>query len=123
MGLLDELSATVHQALGAQGGEHSATINHVLETLGNPQSGGLPGMVQAFESKGLGSVIASWIAGGPNQPISPQALQNVLGDAHIQELAKKLGINPAAAAAQLARVLPEVINHLTPNGQMPSSVW
>ena len=120
MSLLDQLSATVHQALGATGGEHSTTINHILETLGNPQSGGLAGLVQAFESKGLGNVIGSWIGSGPNQAISPQALQNVLGDAHIQDLAKKLGVNPADAAAKLAKVLPEVINHLTPNGQMPS---
>jgi len=118
--MFDEISAQVHSALGATGGEHSAMINHILQTLGGAQSGGLPALVQAFESKGLGSVIASWIGGGPNQPISPQALQNVLGDAHIQDLAKKLGINPADAAAKLSKVLPEVINQLTPNGQMPS---
>jgi uncharacterized protein YidB (DUF937 family) len=57
-----------------------------------------------------------------NQAITPDHIQQVLGSSQVNELASKLGIDPATASSFLAQHLPEIINQLTPNGQTGGSV-
>ncbi len=108
------------ELLGGQGGGNQNALTAVLSMVNN-HPGGLPGLVSAFEQGGLGGAASSWVqAGTPNQPVSGPQVQNVLGSAQIQEVAAKLGLPPEAASAIIAQVLPGIIDHLTPNGQMPS---
>jgi uncharacterized protein YidB (DUF937 family) len=58
--------------------------------------------------------------GTPNQPVSGDQVQNALGSSQIQQVAEKLGLPPEAASAVIAQVLPGIIDHLTPGGQVPS---
>jgi uncharacterized protein YidB (DUF937 family) len=81
--------------------------------------GGLNTLVQQFEQAGLGHMIQSWIGTGPNPPISPAQLQQVLGSGQLQALATKLGLSPEAVTSQLSQVLPHLVDGLTPNGQLP----
>jgi uncharacterized protein YidB (DUF937 family) len=78
-------------------------------------------MVQAFKDKGLADVAASWISTGKNLPISPEQIQSVLGNSRIQEIAQKLGLSSEAASSQLSQMLPQVVDKLTPDGQIPSN--
>jgi hypothetical protein len=48
-------------------------------------------------------------------------LGNALGSDTIGALASQLGVSPQAASGSLAQLLPEVINHLTPSGQVPAN--
>jgi uncharacterized protein YidB (DUF937 family) len=121
MGLLDNLIG----ALGGgsepgQGG--GALLQHLsaMLTSGQTAGGGLPGLVQAFQQSGLSHVIGSWIGGGPNQPISAEQLQQVLGPDRIAAIAQSLGLPPGQITSQLTQLLPELINHLTPSGQLPT---
>ncbi len=41
--------------------------------------GGLADVIGAFNKGGLGDEMASWVSGGPNKPVDPGALANVLG--------------------------------------------
>jgi uncharacterized protein YidB (DUF937 family) len=118
MGLLD----SVIGALGGTGQDSGggALLQQVSAMLTNGQGGGLPGLVQAFEQGGLSHVIGSWIGGGPNQPIQPDQLTRVLGPNRIAAIAQAIGVPPEQVSAHLAQILPEVINHLTPNGQVPA---
>lgn len=108
MGLLDGV-------LGG-GGEGSpvAAITHLL----GGQEGGLGGLIGAFEQGGLGEVAKSWVSSGENLPISAEQIQGVLSHGMVAEFAQKLGVDPQQAAATLAQVLPQVVDHLTPNGQV-----
>jgi uncharacterized protein YidB (DUF937 family) len=81
--------------------------------------GGINGLVQAFQSNGLGGVVSSWIGTGANQAITPDQIQQVLGSGAVQAMAQKLGVSPGAAGATLAQLLPTVIDKLTPNGTVP----
>ncbi|KAF1051488.1 MAG: hypothetical protein GAK41_01310 [Burkholderia gladioli] len=54
-----------------------------------------------------------------NQPISPDTLQNVLGPDTVINLANKAGIDPSIATGLLAQVLPHLVNHATPDGEVP----
>ena len=46
---------------------------------GAGMGGGLSGLMTSFEQGGLGHIAQSWVGNGPNQPVSPQQLQGVLG--------------------------------------------
>ncbi|AJY14081.1 YidB family protein [Burkholderia dolosa] len=118
MGLLD----IVGGLLGGQAGgnSQSALIATALEFINN-QPGGLNGLIEKFKAGGAGEIIGSWVGTGENQPISPDTLQNVLGSDAVGALASKVGIDPAQASSILAQVLPHVVNHATPNGEVPAN--
>lgn len=118
MGLLD----IVGGLLGGQAGgnSQSALIATALEFINN-QPGGLNGLIEKFKAGGAGEIIGSWVGTGENQAISPDTLQNVLGSDAVGALASKVGIDPAQASSILAQVLPHVVNHATPNGEVPAN--
>lgn len=118
MGLLD----IVGGLLGGQAGgnSQSALIATALEFINN-QPGGLNGLIEKFKAGGAGEIIGSWVGTGKTQPISPDTLQNVLGSDAVGALASKVGIDPAQASSILAQVLPHVVNHATPNGEVPAN--
>jgi uncharacterized protein YidB (DUF937 family) len=84
-------------------------------------TGGLGGLVSAFERNGLGSMIGSWIGTGPNPPITGSQLENALGSDVLGQFAQRAGIPAGQAGGALASVLPGLIDHLTPEGQMPEA--
>jgi uncharacterized protein YidB (DUF937 family) len=121
MGLLDTLIGAASGAAGNNANPvHAAIAQHVLGFLSNPQSGGLNGLLGTLKAGALESAVQSWISKGPNQAVGGTQLQAALGNQHIQELAAKLGIPADQAASHLAQVLPEIVNHLTPNGSVPA---
>jgi len=115
MGLLDNIAG---QVLG--GGAKSDLLNAVMGLVGNQQTGGLGGLVQQFSGKGLGDIVNSWVGTGQNMPITPQQIQQGLGSDTIKQLASKAGLSPDAVTSQLAGLLPNVVDKLTPNGQIPT---
>jgi uncharacterized protein YidB (DUF937 family) len=86
----------------------------------NGETGGLGGLVSKFEQAGMGEVVNSWIGKGENAPISGGQLQDVLGSDVISGIAQKLGVNSATLLPMLATLLPTLIDHLTPKGQVPT---
>lgn len=117
MGLLDIVGGLIGGQAG--GNSQSALITTALEFINN-QPGGLNGLIEKFQKGGAGDVIGSWVGTGENQPISPDTLQNVLGSDVVGSLASKVGIDPSQASSILAQVLPHVVNHATPNGEVPA---
>lgn len=128
MGLLDELlggqgaagndanSGGLGSALG--GGGLMAVATALLS-----RAGGVGGLVNMLQQHGLGSAVQSWVGTGENQSVAPaqlsQALQGGgLGDL-VQEAAAKMGTSPDELMAKLSGVLPQAVDHLTPNGQVP----
>ena len=91
----------------------------LLSNDGN--AGGLQGLVAKFQQAGLGEVIGSWIGLGQNQAISGEQLSNVLGSDSLSGLASEYGVDNADAAAQLSRILPGLVDKLTPSGQAPTT--
>ncbi|HVZ30047.1 MAG TPA: YidB family protein [Asticcacaulis sp.] len=108
MGLLDG----VINALGGQSG----IAGDIEAIAGHFGGAGVQTIVTQFEQGGMGTVIQSWISSGVNLPISQDQLQAVLGSDAVTKMSAALGIDPS----QLSNALPEVINHLTPNGQLPA---
>jgi uncharacterized protein YidB (DUF937 family) len=94
-------------------------LQHVLELINNPATGGLQGLVDKFHANGLGSIVSSWVGTGQNQAISPQQITQALGS-HVEQIAQKTGAPASAVASQLAALLPNVIDKLTPQGSIPT---
>ncbi len=119
MGLLDSVMGALGGASGNGGGNH-AMLDAVMQLLSNQGgNGGLAGLVQAFQQNGLGDHIASWIGTGQNLPVSPDQIRAALGNGPLGQIAAQLGMNESQAAGGLADLLPQVIDKLTPNGQLP----
>jgi len=121
MSFLDNVIGALEggSAAGSTGG---ALLQHLSALLTNGQpGGGLAGLTQAFEQAGLAHVIGSWIGTGQNLPISPDQLKQVLGSDRLAAIAQSLGLPPGQITTQLTQLLPEIINHLTPNGQPPAN--
>ena len=143
MGLLDSvLGAVMNQQGGQAAGTGNGSAAGGLGGLGgliglvasNPQllqiitgmlsnggaEGGLGGLMGKFQQAGLGDAMSSWIGGGPNQHVSPDQMTSALGEDTVGNIASQLGVSQGEAAGQLSQLLPEIINHLTPNGQAPA---
>jgi uncharacterized protein YidB (DUF937 family) len=69
----------------------------------------------------LGDAVKSWIGTGANQPVTPAQLHSALGDEHVGRIAEEAGVSKAEAAQGLSQLLPNLIDHLTPQGQLPDS--
>lgn len=82
------------------------------------QEGGLAGLIQAFQDKGLSDVIHSWIGTGANLAISAQQVADVLGRERVTQLAEALKLSVAETQRFLADTLPAIIDKLTPDGQV-----
>ena len=120
MGLMDELqNMGLGNVLGGSGGQGSNSLLPVVLQMIQNHPGGLSGLVQGFQSKGLGDIINSWISTGHNLPISPDQVTQALGHDQVNQMAASAGVSPAAASSSLAALLPALIDKLTPNGQVP----
>lgn len=87
---------------------------------GGAGSGGLEGLLRQFQAAGLGQQADSWVGTGPNMAVSPDDLARVFGRDQLAQAAASAGIGEAEAADGLASLLPEFVNQLTPQGQVPA---
>ena len=76
---------------------------------------------EMIESGGLGPTVSSWIAEGPNAPVSAGEVHKAFGEETMNEMAAKAGISPQELAEKLATVLPHAVNALTPGGDVPGT--
>lgn len=81
--------------------------------------GGLGGLLEAFARNGLGHVADSWVGSGQNLPVSADQLSQVLGSERIGQMANQLGVNQGDLLGQLVQLLPQVVDKVTPQGQVP----
>ena len=82
--------------------------------------GGLSDLIGKLTAGGAAPQVNSWVGPGQNQPIQPGQLGGALGQNVLNELSQRTGMSQQELLNQLATVLPQIINHLTPNGRMPT---
>lgn len=129
MGLLDSVLGALNNAGAGNntgGDPKAALIQAVLAMLANNQSGasgggGLGGLLGTLQNAGLGDIVASWVGTGQNQPISGEQVEQALGGEQLNNLAQAAGISQVDVASHLSQILPGLVDHLTPNGQVPEA--
>jgi uncharacterized protein YidB (DUF937 family) len=87
---------------------------------GSVISGGLGDLLNQFQQSGHGDTANSWVSNGANKQISPNDLANALGADQINSLASQTGLSREELLSGLSQHLPDVINHLTPDGRLPT---
>ena len=117
MGMLDGLLGSLTGG-GTQQGQNPL-LQVALQMI--QQNGGLPGIISKFQHGGMTEHIDSWIGTGQNMPINGNQLQEILGSGAIGEIAQKLGMSHGDASSGLAQALPQIIDKLTPQGQVPDN--
>lgn len=83
------------------------------------KAGGIQGIIEKFQSSGLGDTVASWVGTGQNQPVTPDQISQALGQDNIQVVVKQANIPAEQSGSILSALLPVLIDQLTPNGQVP----
>jgi uncharacterized protein YidB (DUF937 family) len=122
MGLLDQLAGQVLGSMGAQKQDpvpQGDLVNSVLGLI--DQAGGLPGLLQKLKDSGLTDQVASWVGTGENQPVSGNDITAALGADQVGAIAQQAGLEPEHASTGLAQLLPQIIDHLTPQGEVPQN--
>lgn len=117
MNLLSSIASLAGGSASANGGV-TALLPALLAQV-QKYPGGLQGLVEAFQRGGLGEVVSSWIGNGPNLPISSEQLQSVLGAPMIEDIAQSSGQGSSEVLELLTRCLPQAIDKLTPEGELP----
>jgi uncharacterized protein YidB (DUF937 family) len=115
MGGLDALLGGASGNAGAQGGL-MAILLQLLQ-----QNGGLGGLLQQFQKAGYRDQADSWVSTGRNLPINGDILSQVLGSGQVDAIAERLGMSHREASDRVASALPDVVDHMTPQGTLPGN--
>ena len=87
---------------------------------GSAINGGLGDLLKQLQQGGQGDTANSWVGKGTNKAISPGDLASALGADQIDSLASQSGMSPDDLLKGLSQYLPQVIDHLTPDGRLPT---
>jgi uncharacterized protein YidB (DUF937 family) len=116
--MLDKmLTGALQQLLGERGG---SPLMQIIGALLN-NSGGIGGLIEQFQRAGMEQQMQSWIGTGQNLPISLDQLIQVFGADRLQQMAGQAGMPEEKFGGQLAQLLPQVVDQLTPQGRVPES--
>ena len=101
------------------GGGIADVVGQVLGGSGRGAAGGLGGLLEQLQRTGFGEQADSWVSRGANKPISPDAMTQVFGDEGLQQISRQAGISEDEASRGLSELLPEVVDRVTPDGDVP----
>ncbi len=87
---------------------------------GSVLSGGLGSLLKDLQKGGLDQAAQSWVGTGPNKEVPPDKLQTALGPDTLDALAQQTGMRREDLLAVLSQHLPGFVDHLTPNGRLPT---
>lgn len=84
-------------------------------------AGGLGELLGSFRDSGNAEVADSWITPGvPTQGLRPDQVEQALGSENLAELARRTGLSREELIERLAKTIPDAVDRLTPNGEMPT---
>jgi uncharacterized protein YidB (DUF937 family) len=114
MGILDSIVGAVANAAFKSG--NAAQLQAVWSWV--QQQGGLEAIVQKFQQGGLGNILSSWLSNSKNKSVSVADIQSAFSQPELQSLATNLNTDILGASGLLAKILPEVIDKLSPQGEI-----
>jgi uncharacterized protein YidB (DUF937 family) len=112
----------LQSVLGSGQPAQASPINAILQQILSAREGdkeGIAAIIAKFQNAGLADQGHSWIGTVSNAPISPHNVDSVFSSQQIQGWAQQAGVAPDAMRDVLAQALPQVVDHLTPDGKVP----
>jgi uncharacterized protein YidB (DUF937 family) len=98
------------------GAPDAATPSLVAAVLAMLKEHGLASFVQMLQSKGLGNLVSSWVGTGPNQEATGAQIAEAFDESQLNTLSEQSGVPRSQLPDMLARILPGLIDKLTPTG-------
>lgn len=115
-----------HQPASVPGGAHPYGNRTALLVMLLPlamrwvqKNGGLSAVLDRFRQQGLGRQAQSWVSSGANDGIDGRAVEQVVGGGELQQMAQRLGVPEQEVAQAFAEIMPQMVDKLTPQGQVP----
>ena len=102
----------------AAGGDPTVAVAGLDQAIQG--AGGLDGLLAKLRAGGLDNEVDSWVSTGTNAEVEPDRLATALGPDTVQKLSTGSGLDVKQLLPLLAMFLPQIINALTPKGQVPS---
>lgn len=81
--------------------------------------GGLGSILAQLQQAGFGDQADSWVSPGANKPIPPDAMAQIFGRDGLQQISRHAGLSEEETSRGLSQLLPEVVDRVTPGGQVP----
>jgi uncharacterized protein YidB (DUF937 family) len=119
--VLEMLSSRGARSAAGTGGGLADVLGQVLGGSGRGTTGGLGGLLEQLQQAGFGEQANSWVSRGANKPISPDAMTQVFGHEGLEQISRQAGITPDEASRGLSALLPEVVDRVTPDGNVPDA--
>lgn len=107
------------RGLGSGGGGALLAMLLPLAMQWVQRNGGLGAVLDRFRQKGYGRQANSWVATGPNQMLDARAVDEVVGIDELSRLSQQLGVPQQEVANGFAEILPEMVDQLSPEGEIP----
>jgi uncharacterized protein YidB (DUF937 family) len=86
---------------------------------GRGAAGGLGSILARLQQSGFGEQADSWVSPGANKPIPPDAMSQIFGRDGLQQISRHAGLSEEETSQGLTQLLPEVVDRMTPGGQIP----
>lgn len=83
------------------------------------RNGGIGAVLDRFKQQGYGRHAQSWVDTGQNETLDDQAVQQVVGQDELRQMAEKLGVPEDQVAQAFAQIMPEMVDKLSPEGRVP----
>ncbi|MFD3931697.1 YidB family protein [Streptomyces sp. NPDC058614] len=113
---------------GASGGSGAGILGALLQSLAGGSGSGsggsgnpLGGLLEMLTKSGLTAQKDSWVGTGENQSVTGAQIQQALPDETLKQVAEQAGVTPDQAATSIAETLPQAVDKLSPNGELPSA--
>ncbi len=111
-GIMDSLGGLFNGGPTTKEGERAAS---------GGLAGGLNDLLGSFRNAGQADIADSWVTPGvPTQGLRPDQVEEAIGSDNLAELSQRTGLSRQELIERLAKTIPEAVDHLTPDGQMPT---
>ncbi|RUU97350.1 DUF937 domain-containing protein [Mesorhizobium sp. M6A.T.Cr.TU.017.01.1.1] len=91
----------------------------------DPKSAGSPGglgdILDRLRNAGAGDQVDSWVGKGSNRPVQRDQVEKEIDPQTLSDLAEQTGLSREELLDRLTIELPDAVDKLTPDGQMPVS--
>lgn len=115
----DILGGVLGKAVGGSG-DKSKLIQALMPMIVSMvASGGLSKIISGMKGQGLSAQADSWVGNGENLPITGDQAKKIVGGAEVKRIADQIGLPEDQTADLVAKALPEVVDHASPEGSEP----
>ena len=83
------------------------------------RNGGVGAVLDKFKQSGYGRQAQSWVDTGQNDTLDDKAVEQVVGQDELRQMAQKLGVPEQDVAQAFAEIMPEMVDKLSPAGRVP----